>query len=32
MGIIYYELLFGNIPGIGQDDKARIKDINKNGV
>jgi serine/threonine protein kinase len=32
MGIIYYELLFGNIPGDGDEDSKRIKDINKNGL
>lgn len=32
MAIIYYELLFGNIPGRGKDDEARINDITKNGI
>lgn len=32
MGIIYYELLFGNLPGRGDDDAIRIKDISKNGI
>jgi len=32
MGIIYYELLFGNIPGRGKDDIQRINDLKSNGV
>lgn len=32
MGIIFYELLFGNLPGRGNDDVLRIKDISKNGI
>lgn len=32
MGIIYYELLFGNIPGRGKDDEARIKDLKITGI
>jgi hypothetical protein len=32
MATIYYELLFGNIPGRGKDDTQRMQDILKNGV
>jgi serine/threonine-protein kinase ULK/ATG1 len=32
MAIIYYELLFGNIPGRGKDDNQRMQDILRNGV
>jgi len=32
LAIIYYELLFGNIPGRGKDDVQRIQDIQKNGI
>jgi serine/threonine protein kinase len=32
MGIMYYELLTGNIPGKGRDDEARIKDIMARGI
>jgi serine/threonine protein kinase len=32
IAIIYYELLFGNIPGRGRDDQQRIADLSRNGV
>ena len=32
MAIIYYELLFGNIPGKGKDDLERINDLRINGL
>ena len=32
LGIIYYELLFGNIPGVGATDEERIRDFKMNGV
>jgi len=27
MAIIYYEMLFGNIPGRGRDDNSRIREL-----
>jgi len=27
MGVIYYEMLFGDLPGRGHDDKKRILDL-----
>jgi hypothetical protein len=32
MAIIYYEMLFGNIPGRGNEDEDRIRDIKRNGI
>ena len=32
MGIIYYELLTGDIPACDKDDETRIKNIMKNGI
>ena len=32
MGIIFYELLTGNIPAEDKDDENRIKNIQKNGI
>ena len=32
MGIILYEMIYGDIPGKGDDDEARIKDIQNNGI
>ena len=32
IAIIYYEILFGNIPGRGRDDEQRIADLSRNGV
>jgi serine/threonine protein kinase len=32
LGTIYYELLFGNIPGVGKTDKERINNIRINGI
>jgi hypothetical protein len=32
MAVIYYEILFGNIPGKGKDDNTRIQNIIRNGI
>ena len=32
MAVIYYEILFGNLPGKGNNDKERINYIIKNGL
>ena len=32
MGIIYYEIIFGNIPGRGRDDEERIKNLQRSGL
>lgn len=32
MGVILYEMLYGNIPGRGVTDQERIDDIRRNGI